>query len=234
MNQSFEFDPKQILQVSPAASLEEIREAYRSKTKKHHPDLGGDEWAFRLVTQAYEALGQARVAAYFHEPPSGPAVDEPIRRPPSPPAEASTVRRGLRDQVTSPKLLVDIESLILRHELDNPYEVLTTSESERNLSCSLSVVWPSSIAETEVDPADREALLDQITKAFTTSATKAKPLAARQQTDEGRFRGLVSLPSARATSDAFLILRDELRRRGLGTNQWTREIVIPRDRNDSD
>ena len=41
---------------SPAASLDEIHEAYRSKSKKHHPDLGGDEWAFRMVTRAYEVL----------------------------------------------------------------------------------------------------------------------------------------------------------------------------------
>ncbi len=42
--------------VSPAATLDEIHEAYRSKSKKHHPDLGGDEWAFRMVTRAYEVL----------------------------------------------------------------------------------------------------------------------------------------------------------------------------------
>ena len=38
------------------AARDEIREAYRSKSKKHHPDLGGDEWAFRMVARAYEVL----------------------------------------------------------------------------------------------------------------------------------------------------------------------------------
>ena len=53
---SFSLDPRTVLGVSPDASLDEIRDAYRSKSKKHHPDLGGDEWAFRMVTRAYEVL----------------------------------------------------------------------------------------------------------------------------------------------------------------------------------
>jgi len=53
---SFSLDPRTILGVSPTASLDEIRDAYRTKSKKHHPDLGGDEWAFRMVTRAYEVL----------------------------------------------------------------------------------------------------------------------------------------------------------------------------------
>ena len=36
--------------------MEEIKKAYREKSKKHHPDLGGDEWAFRMVLRAYEIL----------------------------------------------------------------------------------------------------------------------------------------------------------------------------------
>jgi DnaJ domain len=53
---SFSVDPRTILGVSPAASVDEIHEAYRSKSKKHHPDMGGDEWAFRMVVRAYEVL----------------------------------------------------------------------------------------------------------------------------------------------------------------------------------
>ena len=36
--------------------MEEIQRAYRDKSRKHHPDLGGDEWAFRMVVRAYEIL----------------------------------------------------------------------------------------------------------------------------------------------------------------------------------
>ena len=48
--------------VSHAASTEEIHEAYRLKSKKHHPDLGGDEWAFRMGARAYEDLKTTTIA----------------------------------------------------------------------------------------------------------------------------------------------------------------------------
>jgi hypothetical protein len=53
---AFSLDPRTVLGVGPTASLEEIHEAYRAKSKKHHPDMGGDEWAFRMVARAYEVL----------------------------------------------------------------------------------------------------------------------------------------------------------------------------------
>jgi len=53
---AFSLDPRTILGVGPDASLEEIHDAYRAKSKKHHPDRGGDEWAFRMVARAYEVL----------------------------------------------------------------------------------------------------------------------------------------------------------------------------------
>ena len=40
--------------------MEEIHCAFRDKSKKHHPDLGGDEWAFRMVVRAYEILKTTR------------------------------------------------------------------------------------------------------------------------------------------------------------------------------
>jgi hypothetical protein len=53
---AFSLDPRTILGVGPDASPEEIHDAYRAKSKKHHPDRGGDEWAFRMVARAYEVL----------------------------------------------------------------------------------------------------------------------------------------------------------------------------------
>jgi DnaJ domain len=60
---SFSLDPRTVLGVGPDASLDEIRDAYRVKSKKHHPDLGGDEWAFRMVTRAYEVLKTTEAVA---------------------------------------------------------------------------------------------------------------------------------------------------------------------------
>ncbi len=53
---AFSLDPRTVLGVGPSASPDEIREAYHAKSKKHHPDVGGDEWAFRVVARAYEVL----------------------------------------------------------------------------------------------------------------------------------------------------------------------------------
>jgi hypothetical protein len=81
MTHSFQFDPFAVLGVASGASLREIRDAYHQKSLKHHPDKGGDEWAFRVVTQAYEILSTARVV---HR-----ASEEDLR-PPRNPAPTST------------------------------------------------------------------------------------------------------------------------------------------------
>jgi hypothetical protein len=49
-------NPQKILGVSNDATKEEINRAYREKVRKHHPDLGGDAWAFQQVQEAYELL----------------------------------------------------------------------------------------------------------------------------------------------------------------------------------
>ena len=49
-------DPYKILGVDKDASQADIRRAYRLMAKKHHPDAGGDVWAFQQVNDAYEQL----------------------------------------------------------------------------------------------------------------------------------------------------------------------------------
>ena len=64
---SFSLDPRTVLGVGPDASLDEIRDAYHAKSKKHHPDLGGDEWAFRMVARAYEVLKTTAATPSTHD-----------------------------------------------------------------------------------------------------------------------------------------------------------------------
>jgi len=44
------------LGLEAGADEREVRRAYRRKVKEVHPDRGGDEAAFKRVTEAYEAL----------------------------------------------------------------------------------------------------------------------------------------------------------------------------------
>lgn len=60
MTHHFSVYPRSVLGVSAGASMEEIQRAFRDKSRKHHPDLGGDEWAFRMVVRAYEILKATR------------------------------------------------------------------------------------------------------------------------------------------------------------------------------
>jgi hypothetical protein len=70
MTHHFSIDPRSILGVGVEASMEEIQSAFRDKSKKHHPDLGGDEWAFRMVVRAYEILKTIRGIEERHASPT--------------------------------------------------------------------------------------------------------------------------------------------------------------------
>ena len=88
MTHSFQFDPNIILDVPSGASLREIREAYHQKSLKHHPDKGGDEWAFRMVAKAYEILSTARVVDRASDEYLRPAPPQPRPQPEPGPAPA--------------------------------------------------------------------------------------------------------------------------------------------------
>lgn len=45
-----------ILGVEQTAKSDDIKKAYRTKAKKEHPDVGGDEESFKLLLKAYETL----------------------------------------------------------------------------------------------------------------------------------------------------------------------------------
>lgn len=45
-----------VLGIKPTTDLKVIKNAYRQKAKKHHPDKGGDELVFIQVKKAYDAI----------------------------------------------------------------------------------------------------------------------------------------------------------------------------------
>src|SRR4051794_24608043 len=96
MAHAFEFNPCQVLGVGPQASLQEVRDAYRAKAQKYHPDHGGEEWIFRVIHRSFEILSTARVAARSREAPA-PAAPRPAPAPGA--AEPGQARPGIRDPV---------------------------------------------------------------------------------------------------------------------------------------
>lgn len=58
--------PYQVLEVSPDATDEEIKAAYRNLARKHHPDRqGGDGVVFREIGEAYRVLSDPDQRAYY-------------------------------------------------------------------------------------------------------------------------------------------------------------------------
>lgn len=67
-------DPYQVLGVAATASAAEIKAAYRTLVKQHHPDAGGDEHTMLALNAAWEVLGDAQRRADHdraHQPLAG-------------------------------------------------------------------------------------------------------------------------------------------------------------------
>jgi len=56
-----------ILGVSRAASFSEIKKAYLSLAKKHHPDKGGDEKVFKEINEAYQVLSDEKKRSHYDQ-----------------------------------------------------------------------------------------------------------------------------------------------------------------------
>lgn len=54
-----------VLGVSENATQDEIKKAFRNKSKEHHPDRGGNEEEFKKINEAYSAIGDEQKRAEY-------------------------------------------------------------------------------------------------------------------------------------------------------------------------
>ncbi|WP_435008686.1 J domain-containing protein [Tundrisphaera lichenicola] len=250
MSHSFQFDPNTILGVPPGASLGEIRDAYRQKSLKHHPDKGGDEWAFRMVSRAYEILSNARVvnrASYDAPPPS-----------PAPPPHRATWTQGFSPSDPNPAgggpdpmsnvqgwsaprhshagedparvaRFVLAELLILRFELEASLDLFTRSPEERNLSCTLHVSWPlDELAERASKIPDAAKFHKRIGEALKAKGVRKNALNKRSHIENNRLDAWFTYPTAVMASEALEALRAALAPHELEVEKVVREMSVPR------
>lgn len=82
-----------MLGVSRDASPEEIKAAYRSALKRHHPDAGGDPAKFRAVNEAWEEIQNPRPEPEPEPHYTRPAPPPPRRATPVAPSKGFPIKR---------------------------------------------------------------------------------------------------------------------------------------------
>jgi hypothetical protein len=228
---SFEINPHEVLGVAPDASLEQIRDAYRRKTKSLHPDAGGEEWAFRVLVRSYEMLSTARVMRAVQPGRDRAASTGSSRRSTEPSTE--TIRGGIHDADVSPSRLVGVEHLCVRYLWDDAAYLWLSQQrpdEERFLSCSLNLTWPDAGTITgTVDPADASAIVQTLKEITERIARDTPVISARSDVHEDQFAGWLSYSNFEVSWKALKSLHAAVRERGLGLRQWSRDLFIPKN-----
>jgi hypothetical protein len=218
-------DPHAVLGVAPGASLGEIREAYRSKAKRYHPDAGGEDWAFRALVQSYEVLSRSRVARATRAEPGG--------RPMTPRApRGGTETSRARDCACppDPSRLVTVEKLWVRHEAEHVWLLQDGPRDDTFLSCCLNLSWPDPAlaGAPAADGPGTERALRLLAEVFDEMCTLTRVVASRRQAEGGRFSAWLSYGDAPRACAALRLLKGALHARGFDVKQWNRDLIIPR------
>ncbi len=225
---SFEIDPHQVLGVAPQASLEEIRDAYRKKAKKYHPDAGGEDWSFRILVQAYEMLSSQRVVRATRVEP-GPE-SHPVSRP-RPARAADTVHAGIHDHDVDPSRMVAVELLCVRYLWDDAEYLWLTQpapDTERFLSCNLSITWPDRPEGNPAQSGESPSTATTLQEIFDHLIITTRVVASRSRGQDDRFAGWLSYSNFDRAWKCVNTFHELARSRGLGLRQWSRDLFIPR------
>jgi hypothetical protein len=200
------------------------------KSKTHHPDRGGDEWAFVIVNRAYEYLSElAEQAAGELSRDSKASTASRRERGTTAGGENGRIRPGLTDKGIEPARVVLVEVVWLRYEASDVLSLIEKAE-DRNLSGSVHVRWPDpSHVEAALGHPFASRILAALNASFDDLRGRTAPLTARSQVDRGTFEAWLSYPSGTAAAAAFKVLHVGLKARGLGVRQWTRDLTVPKE-----
>jgi curved DNA-binding protein CbpA len=246
MIHQFPLDPRSVLGISPDASLEEIDRAFRAKSMKHHPDHGGDEWAFRIVSRAYEILksaprlraengATATTTGGSHGPRDergdGQGGDRDRSDDSGPAAEGA--RPGVNAVPPSPAELrtVDVELIWLRFEFATPAGArLETEPTEATLSVCMALSWPrASLVERAAELPDASATLRRVIETFEHLRGQGSVLASRSRIEDGQFVGWLSYPDVVRAMLGFEAVKDALSLHGFQVKLRTRDELVPQE-----
>ncbi|WP_337172967.1 J domain-containing protein [Paludisphaera sp.] len=244
----FPFDPREVLGVPADATPEQVHDAFRDKSKKHHPDLGGDEWAFRMVARAYEVLkATSEGASPPAEPPpwvrraasdffsqgrfpfgaadAGPSATATATATAAEPTAAEPEPEPPRAEPPGVFQQVEVELIWIRFGMPGA----TAEHAEGGtLSVCMVVSWPlRSLVSRSAEYANLDKTLRRVIDAFDDLRRGAGPLSARSRIEDGQFVGWLSFPDVLAAQAAFLRLRDDLRGHDMTVHLQTRDEVIP-------
>lgn len=235
MLEGLDLEPHTVLGVPRDASMDMIREAFRRKSLKHHPDRGGDDWAFRIVVRAYQALTQPGPeipatldTAATRTTPTDLNRGDVARMATPPGGRWSPLRPGVRDRGVERSRLVQVEVVWVQSDVGE-LGVFNPRAEDRRIGGSLTLTWPD--PELPGDPrgipfADR--ILLALNAAFDDLRARTGSTSARSHIESGRFEAWLQYRSGPLAHEGFKHLHTNLKARGLGVQQWSRILTLPR------
>jgi curved DNA-binding protein CbpA len=220
MYHHFSLDPRTILGVNADATGDEIHSSFLAKSKKYHPDHGGDEWAFKMVVRAYEILKATDDVSQVQRSPQ-PATQ----------AEHSTSQARAKASASPSGQFRTVEAELVWIRCEGSPRLTTSAQlAAMTLSVCLVISWPeAALVRRSADYPDAAENLRVVIQAFDHLKTQSTVIDSRSRIEDGQFVGWLSYPNVLHAETAFHALRDELELHKLGISLRTRDELVPVD-----